>query len=56
MELRPKGHFQSHFLAVSCRRDLLKRRYLDSTTSNLENWGIFFPEKGVGCTENERQK
>ena len=56
VELRPtKGHFWSHFLAVSCHRTL-KRRYLDSTTSNLENWVIFFPEKGVGCTENERRK
>ena len=52
VELRPTGHFRSHFLAVSCHRAPLKRRYLDSTTSNLENWVIFFPEKGV----NERQK
>ena len=56
VELRPTGHFRSHFLAVSCHRAPLKRRYLDSTTSNLEKLVIFFPEKGVGCTENERQK
>ena len=56
VELLPKGNFWSHFLAVSCHRALLKRRYLDSTTSNLENWVLFFPEKGGGCTENERQK
>ena len=55
VELLPKGNFWSHFLAVSCHRALLKRRYLDSTTSNLENWVLFFPEKGGGCTENERQ-
>ena len=48
--------FDRIFLAVSCHRAPLKRRYLDSTTSNLENWVIFFPEKGVGWTENERQK
>ena len=56
VELLPKGNFWSHFLAVSCHRALSKRRYLDSTTSNLENWVLFFPEKGGGCTENERQK
>ena len=56
VELLPKGNFWSHFLAVSCHRALLKGRYLDSTTSNLENWVLFFPEKGGGCTENERQK
>ena len=56
VELLPKGNFWSHFLAVSCHRALLKHRYLDSTTSNLENWVLFFPEKGGGCTENERQK
>ena len=56
VELLPKGNFWSHFLDVVCLRALLKRRYLDSTTSNLENWVIFFPEKGGGCTENERQK
>ena len=48
--------FDRIFLAVSCHRALLKRRYLDSTTSNLEKWVLFFPEKGGGCTENERQK
>ena len=37
VELLPKGNFGSHILAVSCHRALLKRRYLDSTTSNLEN-------------------
>ena len=36
VELRPKANFWSHFLAVSCHRALLKRRYLDSATSNLE--------------------
>ena len=55
VEFLPK-EFWSQFLAVSCHRALLKRRYLDFTTSNLENLVLFFPENGGGCTENEREK